>query len=161
MGVEYIVAAARRKGRGVEHVATAVRGRGRGVEQVENVAVVVKGRGRPRKTPLGDIGVAWRTPLHEWFENHTSYAPPNPPFSSVYVPPNPPASLVHAPPNPHISTGKRPKTVGIGVLIVENDFTTYNPRLPSSRILHTSSAHPIRSTDITGDLGYKLKIRVR
>ncbi|KAF3654662.1 hypothetical protein FXO37_16363 [Capsicum annuum] len=90
-----------------------------------------------------------------------SYAPPNPPASPVYAPPNPFASPGHTPPNPHASTGKRPKTVRMGVLIVENGFTTYNLGLPSSRILHTGSAHPIRSVDIIGDLGYKPKIGVR
>ncbi|KAM3360659.1 hypothetical protein P3S68_015513 [Capsicum galapagoense] len=49
----------------------------------------------------------------------------------------------------------------MGVLIAENGFTTYNPGLLSSRILHTGSAHPIRSADITGDLGYKSKLGVR
>ncbi|KAM3322432.1 hypothetical protein P3S67_003583 [Capsicum chacoense] len=49
----------------------------------------------------------------------------------------------------------------MGVLIAENGFTIYNPGLSSSRILHTGSAHPIRSADINGDLDYKAKIEVR
>ncbi|PHT30422.1 hypothetical protein CQW23_30016 [Capsicum baccatum] len=159
--VEHIVAAVRGRGRGVKHVATAARGRERGVEHAAATAVAGKGRGRPTKTPLGDIGVARRTPLHEWFENQTSYAPPNPFVSPVYAPPNPFVSPIHTLPNSHGSTGKRSKTVEMGVLITENGFTTYSPGLPSSRILHTGSAHPIRSADITGDLGYKSKIGVR
>ncbi|KAF3651649.1 putative enzymatic polyprotein-like [Capsicum annuum] len=159
--VEHVVAAARGREMGVEHAAAAARGREKGVEHVAAAAVAGRGRERPRKTPLGDIGVAKRTPLHEWFEHQTIYALPNPPASPVYAPPNSFASPIHTPPNPHVSTSKRPKTVEIGVLIIENGFTTYNPRLPSSRILHTGSAHPIRSADINGDLGYKPKIRVR
>ncbi|KAM3358207.1 hypothetical protein P3S68_021138 [Capsicum galapagoense] len=159
--VEHVVVATRGRGMGVEHAAAAVRGREKGVEHAAVAAVAGRGRERPRKTPLGDIGVARRTPLHEWFEHQTSYAPPNPPASPVYASSNSFASPVHTPPNPHTSTGKRPKTVRMGVLIAENGFTTYNPGLPSSRILHTGSAHPIKSADITGDLGYKPKIRVR
>lgn len=67
-GVEHVVAAARGREKGVEHAAAAVRGRGKGVEHIAAVAVAGRGRERPRKTPLGDIGVARRTPLHEWFE---------------------------------------------------------------------------------------------
>ncbi|PHT92580.1 hypothetical protein T459_00462 [Capsicum annuum] len=125
-GVEHAVVAARERERGVEHAAAAAKGREMGVEHDAAIALAGRGRGRPRKTPLGDIGMARRTPLHEWFENQTSYAPPNPPASPVYAPPNSFASPVHTPPNPHVSTGKRPKTVGIGVLIAENGFTTYN-----------------------------------
>lgn len=110
----------------VEHNAVAVRRRKRGVEHAAAAAVDGRGRGRPRKTPLSDIGVAMRTPLHEWFENQTSYAPPNPPASPIYAPPNLFASPVHTPPNPHASIGKKPNIVGIGVLIAENGFTSYN-----------------------------------
>ncbi|KAF3633330.1 hypothetical protein FXO38_25650 [Capsicum annuum] len=172
--VEHVTATARERGRsvkhaeiaakgrekGVKHAAAVARGRERGVEHVAGATVSRRGRGRLRKITLGDIGVARRTPLHEWFENQTSYAPPNPPALPIYAPPNPFASPVHTPPNPHALTGKRPKTVGMGVLIAENGFTIYNPGLPSSRILHTGSAHPIRSADITEDLGYKPKTGV-
>ncbi|KAF3615163.1 hypothetical protein FXO38_35262 [Capsicum annuum] len=156
-GVEHTAAAVIERGRGVKHAAAATRGRGRGFEHVAAAAVATRGRGRPRITPLSDIGVSRRTPLYEWFENPTSYAPPNPPTSPVYDPPNPSASPIHTPLNPHVSTGKRPKTVGIGILIAENGLTTYNPGFPSSRIIHTGSTHPIRFVDITGDLGYKPK----
>ncbi|KAF3650124.1 hypothetical protein FXO38_17327 [Capsicum annuum] len=160
-GVEHIIVAARERRRGVkhvEHIAAAARERGWGVKHVVTATRV---RRRPRKTPLGDIGVARKTPLPELFENPTSYASPNPPSSPFYAPPNLPASPVHAPSNPHASTSERLKIVGMGVLIAENGFTTYNPGFPSSRILHTGSAQPIRAVDITGDLGYKPKIRVR
>ncbi|KAF3641345.1 hypothetical protein FXO38_21665 [Capsicum annuum] len=85
-GVEHAAAAIRGRERGIEHTAAVAIGRKRGVGHVAVVAVAGRGRGRPRKTSLGDIGVSG---------------------------------------------------------------------LPSSRILHTGSAHPIRSADITGDLGYK------
>ncbi|KAF3646666.1 hypothetical protein FXO38_19048 [Capsicum annuum] len=124
--VEHAAASARRREMGVEHTAVAARGRKMGVEHAAAAAVAGRGRGRPRKIPLGDIGVARRTHLNEWFENQTSYALPNPPASLVYAPPNPFSSPVHTPPNPYASTGKRPKTVETGVLIVENGFTTYN-----------------------------------
>ncbi|KAF3668299.1 hypothetical protein FXO38_08171 [Capsicum annuum] len=146
--IENVAATARRKGRGVEHVATTARGRGRGVEHI-TASARVRGRGVEH---VKHVAAATRE----------SYAPPNRPASLVYAPPNPPASPVHAPPNSHASTGKRPKTTGIDILIAENDFTTYNPGLSSSsRILHTGSAHPIRSADITGDLDYKPKTGVR
>ncbi|PHU17306.1 hypothetical protein BC332_13001 [Capsicum chinense] len=160
-GVEHAAAITRGRGRGVEHAATAARGRGKGVGHVSAAAVAARGRERLRKTPLGDIAVARKTLLREWFENPTSYAPPNPPNSLIYAPLNPSTSPVHNPPNPHASTGKRPKTVGMGVLIAENGFTTFNPGLSSSRILHTGSVHSIRSANIIGDLDYKSKIRVR
>ncbi|KAF3662147.1 hypothetical protein FXO38_11335 [Capsicum annuum] len=99
----------RRRGRSFEHAATAARGRGKGVGHVSAAAVAARGRERPRKAPLGDIAVARKTLLREWFENPTSYAPPNPPNSLIYAPLNPSASPVHNPPNPHASTGKRPK----------------------------------------------------
>ncbi|KAM3300938.1 hypothetical protein P3S67_015438 [Capsicum chacoense] len=124
--VEHATAAVRERERGVENIAAVVRGRKRGVEHAAAAAVAVRGKRRPRKTPLGDIGVVRRTALHEWFENQTIYAPPNPPASPVYAPQNPFVSPVHTPPNPYASIGKRPKTVGMGVLIAENGFTTYN-----------------------------------
>ncbi|PHT40638.1 hypothetical protein CQW23_19492 [Capsicum baccatum] len=147
-GVEYIAGAASGGERGVDHVAGAARGRGRakGIKYIACKRVVR------------------RIPLHEWFENPTSYtthALPNPPASPVSATPNPPASPVHALPNPPASTGKRLKTIEMGVLIAENGFTTYNPGFPSSMILYTGSAQPIRSADIIGDLGYKSKIGVR
>ncbi|KAF3673667.1 hypothetical protein FXO37_06842 [Capsicum annuum] len=114
----------------VEHVAATARGRGIG-RGVEHAAA-----GRPRKTPLGDVGVAKRTPFHELFENPTSYALPNSPASPVYTPPNPPALHVH----------------------LHKIHMLQLPELPSSGILYTSSAHPIRFAYITGDFGYKSKI---
>ncbi|KAF3633345.1 hypothetical protein FXO37_27064 [Capsicum annuum] len=88
------------------------------------------------------------------------HAPRNPPASPVHAPPNSPASPIDS----QFSTcnrraaDKRPKTVEIGILFAENGFTTYIIRLPNSMILHTGSTQPIRSVDITGDLGYKSKI---
>ncbi|PHU07676.1 hypothetical protein BC332_24165 [Capsicum chinense] len=133
--------------RGVEHIIVAARERRRGVKHVEHIAAAARERG------WGVKHVATAT--------RVSYASPNPPSSPFYAPPNLPASPVHAPPNPYASTNERLKIVGMGVLIAENGFTTYNPWFPSSRILHTGSAQPIRAVDITGDLGYKPKIRVR
>ncbi|KAF3647112.1 hypothetical protein FXO37_20134 [Capsicum annuum] len=139
--------------RDVEHVAIAARSRGRGVEHIATQGK----RGRLRKTPLGDIGVARRTHLHECFENpisYTTYAPLNLPVSLVHDPLNPPVSPVDAQFSTcdRGATGKRPKTVEMGVLIAENSFTTYNPELPSRMILHTGYAQSIRSGDITGTL---------
>ncbi|KAF3616981.1 hypothetical protein FXO37_34823 [Capsicum annuum] len=131
-GVEQIAGDARGKGRdrNVEHIAGAARFRGRG-RSVTPVTTASRGRGRPRKIPLDDIGVAKRTPLYEWFENPTSYTtitPPNPPASHIYAPLNPPISSVDAQFKScdRGATDKRPKAVGMGVLIAENDFTTYN-----------------------------------
>ncbi|KAF3662643.1 hypothetical protein FXO37_12358, partial [Capsicum annuum] len=178
-GVEHITSSARGRGRDVKHVTASARGRERGIEHVaafargreraaegrgsgvEHVATAARGRERPTKTPLAEIGVARRTPLHEWFENPTIYAPPNSPASPIYALLNPPTSPVHSSQSPHASTGKRPKTAGMSVLIAENSFTTYNPEFPISRLLHTGSAHPIRSADITGGLGYKPKTGVK
>ncbi|KAF3652824.1 hypothetical protein FXO38_14585 [Capsicum annuum] len=164
-GVEYIAGAARGGGRGVDHVAGAARGKGK-AKGIEYIAEDARCRGRVRGVApvIGTSRVVRRIPLHEWFENPTSYtthALPNPPASLVSATPNPPASPVHALPNPPASTGKRLKTIEMGVLIAENGFTTYNPGFPSSMILYIGSAQPIRSADIIGDLGYNSKIGVR
>ncbi|KAG5606326.1 hypothetical protein H5410_027818 [Solanum commersonii] len=50
---------------------------------------------------------------------------------------------------------KRSRIVGLEVFIPENGLTTYNPGLPSNKILQTSSGWPISSANVTGDLGFK------
>ncbi|MCD7466045.1 hypothetical protein HAX54_002377 [Datura stramonium] len=49
----------------------------------------------------------------------------------------------------------------MGVFVAEDGFTTYNHGLPRSRILHSGARQPIRSAEVTGDLGFKPRTGVR
>ncbi|XP_006367217.1 uncharacterized protein [Solanum tuberosum] len=103
-----------------------------------------------------------RTSFAEWFENPTSYQLPVAP--TPYVASQSSARNSNAPTSydaPVEPPAKRPKTVGMGVFVAEDGFTAYNHGLTSSRIIHTGSKKPIKSADVTGDLGYKPRIRVR
>ncbi|XP_060215531.1 uncharacterized protein LOC132642314 [Lycium barbarum] len=44
---------------------------------------------------------------------------------------------------------KRPRTVGMGIFVAENGFTTYSHGLPSSRIIDAAPTKHIRSADVT------------
>ncbi|XP_060187120.1 uncharacterized protein LOC132616604 [Lycium barbarum] len=50
---------------------------------------------------------------------------------------------------------KRPRVMGMGVFQAENGVTTFNPGLPSQRIVSTGPRKIIRSADVTGDIGFK------
>ncbi|XP_060194321.1 uncharacterized protein LOC132623558 isoform X2 [Lycium barbarum] len=50
---------------------------------------------------------------------------------------------------------KRPRAMGVGVFQAKNGFTTFNPGLPSQRIVSTGPKIIIRSADVTGDIGFK------
>ncbi|KAH0698605.1 hypothetical protein KY284_012820 [Solanum tuberosum] len=50
---------------------------------------------------------------------------------------------------------KRPRVTGMGVFQAENGFKTFNPGLPSSRIL-AGPKRVLRSNVVTGDVGFKL-----
>ncbi|XP_060204981.1 uncharacterized protein LOC132632875 [Lycium barbarum] len=45
--------------------------------------------------------------------------------------------------------------MGIGVFQAENGLTTFNPVLPSQRIVSTGPRKIIRSADVTSDIGFK------
>ncbi|XP_060215775.1 uncharacterized protein LOC132642740 [Lycium barbarum] len=47
---------------------------------------------------------------------------------------------------------KRPRTVGMGIFVAENRFTTYNHGLPSSRIIDAAPRKHIRSAVLLGTL---------
>ncbi|KAH0752414.1 hypothetical protein KY285_005562 [Solanum tuberosum] len=49
---------------------------------------------------------------------------------------------------------KRPRVTGMGVFQAENGFKTFNPGLPSSRIL-AGPKRVLRSNVVTGDVGFK------
>ncbi|KAJ8547536.1 hypothetical protein K7X08_011122 [Anisodus acutangulus] len=52
---------------------------------------------------------------------------------------------------------KRPRMVGVELLIADDGFTTLNPGMPSRRMVDTSRKAPRRSDVVTGDIGYTLQ----
>lgn len=117
ISVEHIARVVRNKGIGVELISPTTRGIGRGLTPI---AAAVRGMVKPRKIALVDIEVSRRTPLYEWFKNptiHSTNALSNPPTSPVQA-----QSSV----NSKEEMGKRPKTIGMGVFVDENNFTTYD-----------------------------------
>ncbi|WMV41463.1 hypothetical protein MTR67_034848 [Solanum verrucosum] len=139
----------------------------RGNEATSTYEVVqepARGRGRPRKTLANGMTIPMprRTLFAKWFENPTSYQLPVSP--TPYVASQSSARNSNAPTSYDALVeppAKRPKTVGMGVFVAEDGFTAHNHGLASSRIIHTGSRKPIRSADVTGDLGYKPRTRVR
>ncbi|KAJ8540490.1 hypothetical protein K7X08_032477 [Anisodus acutangulus] len=49
---------------------------------------------------------------------------------------------------------KRPRMVRVGILVVDDGFTTLNPGMPSSRVTATGRRAPMRSDVVTEDIGY-------
>ncbi|KAH0674538.1 hypothetical protein KY290_025032 [Solanum tuberosum] len=134
---------------------TPARGRGIGIEMVDTTPT------RADTTPTRGRGIGIGRGRGR--SNTTVQAPGRGrgfkiPLSGIGVPKR--TSLHEWFENPTIPT-KRSRTVGLGVFIAENGLTTYNPGLPSNRILHTSSGQPINSANVTRDLGFKPRTGVR
>ncbi|PHU20486.1 hypothetical protein BC332_11637 [Capsicum chinense] len=53
----------------------------------------------------------------------------------------------------HTRFFKRPGMVGIGIYQAEDGFTTFNPEMPSRRVISTSAKITKRSDIMTGDIG--------
>ncbi|MCD7470329.1 hypothetical protein HAX54_010099 [Datura stramonium] len=158
---------ARGRGRPTKDFSTSeaaeVPARGKGRQPKDSSAIEAaeassRGRGRPRRT--------YNT--SEWFENPTSYSAPVAPAAaqSNIVTGGPPIlSIAHVDQSymekERTTPYKMPKTVGMGVFVAEDGFTTYNHGLPRSRILHSSARQLIRSAEVTRDLGFKPRTGVR
>ncbi|XP_060188328.1 uncharacterized protein LOC132617354 [Lycium barbarum] len=60
---------------------------------------------------------------------------------------------------------KRSKTVGMRVFVAESGYTSLNHGMPTSRVLNFGGKHqtsrPIRSAEVTGDLGHKARQGMR
>ncbi|MCD9643070.1 hypothetical protein HAX54_030190 [Datura stramonium] len=103
--------------------------------------------GKPRTTHTKGMGMPRRTYItFEWFENPTSYSAPVPPTAaqSNVVKGGPPVlSTTHVDQSymerKRTTPYKSPRTIEMGVFVVEDGFTTYNHGLPSSRILHSGA----------------------
>ncbi|KAK4364498.1 hypothetical protein RND71_015856 [Anisodus tanguticus] len=49
---------------------------------------------------------------------------------------------------------KRSRMVGVGLLVVDDGFTTLNPGMPSRRVIDTGTRAPRRSDVVTENIGY-------
>ncbi|MCD9637827.1 hypothetical protein HAX54_021333 [Datura stramonium] len=133
-----------------------VRGRGRprqATSTSKEAEATARGRGRPRQTTSTSEAV--EAPARGRGRSAKDF--------SISEAAEVPARGIGKQPKDSSATeaAKASSRVGIGVFAAKDGFTTYNYGLPSSRILHYGARQPIRSAEITGDLGFKPRTGVR
>ncbi|XP_059277859.1 uncharacterized protein LOC132032061 [Lycium ferocissimum] len=127
------------------------RGRGRPKKPTTKAEPAAKrGIGRPKRCKRG-VGRDVNHPLESWFTCSQTSAGSSSSDAPSSATANRGKGKVVARTTPY----KRPRVMGMGVFQAENGVTTFNPGLPSQRIVSTGPRKIIRFADATGDICFK------